>query len=191
MLDPYLLEMVAFDIETEGLDPSTCSITAASLFNGKGLCRGFVFKGECLAEDERAKEEFLSHLDNARSLCAFNGVCFDIPFIAKAWSLDPGRVHNWVVKTFDVFETCRLGLGKTFSLDKLLAANGLESKTGSGKRAIQLAQEKEWDKLNAYCMQDTRLTYLVSAQRAVVLPIKCNGGVMVLDHAHPSLFVVW
>jgi hypothetical protein len=191
MIDPALMAMVAFDIETTGLDPLRHRMTAASLFNGRGLCKSYVFKGENMEEDRVLAEEFMAHLDEAPKLCAFNGIRFDIPFIAKSLHVPPARVHAWVYKTFDVFETCKLGLGKTFSLARLLSANGLESKTGSGLEAIQLARERRWGELASYCLQDTRLTFLVSSQRAVVLPIRANERVMVLDHSHPSLFVLW
>ena len=191
-LDPSLRDMVAFDIETEGLDPKTKRITAAAVYDGNGLSKTFVFKGKSKEEDEALQEEFLSILDAAPRLCAFNGVRFDIPFIIRRWGLDPARAHDWVRKTVDVFEASKLGLQQTFKLAQLLAVNNMESKTGSGAEAVILAQEEKWEQLGAYCMQDTRLTYLVTAQMAVMLPLHTPGQQrLVMDRTHPSVFRLW
>ena len=138
------------------------------------------------------REEFLAILDAAPRLCAFNGIRFDIPYIIKDWGLDPARAHDWVRKTVDVFEASKLGLQQTFKLAQLLAVNNMESKTGSGAEAVILAREKRWEELGAYCLQDTRLTYLVTAQMAVVLPLHTSGRQrVVMDRAHPSVFRLW
>jgi uncharacterized protein YprB with RNaseH-like and TPR domain len=191
-LDPSLRAMVAFDIETMGFKAGVEPITAAAVYDGLGLSKIFLFKGEDRDTDLALREEFLSILDAAPRLCAFNGVRFDIPYIIKDWGLDPARAHALVAKTVDVFEACKLGLGQTFKLEKLLAINSMESKTGSGAEAVRLARERRWEELGAYCMQDTRLTYLVTAQMAVVLPLHTPARQrLVMDRRHPSLFRLW
>ena len=191
-LDPSLRSMVAFDIETHGLKPIEKPITAAAVYNGCGLSKVFVFKGEDKEADMLLREEFLSILDAAPRLCAFNGIRFDIPYIIKDWGLDPARAHDWVRKTVDVFEASKLGLQQTFKLAQLLAVNNMESKTGSGAEAVVLAREKKWEELGAYCLQDTRLTYLVTAQMAVVLPLHTSGRQrVVMDRTHSSMFRLW
>ena len=82
-LHPSLLSMVAFDIETEGFDPHKQRITAAAVHDGLGLSKVYVFKGEDAEEDAALRDEFLSILDAAPRLCAFNWVRFDIPYIIK------------------------------------------------------------------------------------------------------------
>ena len=62
--------MVAFDLETMGLDPKIHPITAASICNGYGFEKVYVFKGENAEEDLALQDEFLKYLDNAPSLCA-------------------------------------------------------------------------------------------------------------------------
>jgi hypothetical protein len=203
--------MVAFDIETTGLDPTQYRVTAACLYGamdgqrpgqritrdagepGPHVVKTFVFKNATpVQEDLDKREEFMAHLDSARGLCAFNGIRFDIPFLQEAWSIPACRVEAWVLKTFDVYEACKLGLNATFSLDRLLAANGLESKTGSGLYAIQLAKEGRWEELGDYCMQDTRMTYLVSSQQAIALPLHTvRGKRLVLDRQVKGMFVLW
>jgi hypothetical protein len=186
-----LRSMLAFDIETEGLDPKKHAVTCACVFNGQGVSETFLFKREDPEEDRRHKERFLELLDSAPRLCAFNGVRFDIPFLAQAWGLPAPQVESWVRKTVDVFEACKLGLGKTFGLDRLLACNGLESKTGTGLYAVQLARERRWEELGAYCMQDTRLTFLVTCQHQVALPLHTASRKLALQPAHPQPFVLW
>jgi hypothetical protein len=203
--------MVAFDIETTGLDPGSCRITAACLYGamdgprpgqriirdastpGTHVMRTFVFKTDITeTEDYLAREEFMAHLDSARSLCAFNGIRFDIPFIQQAWDVPAARVQGWITKTFDVYEACKLGINATFSLDRLLAANSLESKTGSGLHAIHLAKTGQWGALGDYCMQDTRMTYLVSSQNAIALPLQpVRGKRVFIDRGCSGLFVLW
>jgi hypothetical protein len=183
--------MVAFDIETEGFDPLKERITAAAVYNGNGLCKEFVFKGEDQATDLILRDEFLSILDAAPRLCAFNGVRFDIPYIIKHWKLDPLLAERWVRKTLDIFEACKLGLKQTFKLSQLLAVNNMESKTGSGLEAVGLARDRRWEELGAYCLQDTRLTYLVTAQMGVMLPLRTQSQRVVVDRSHPSMFRVW
>jgi hypothetical protein len=203
--------MVAFDIETTGLDPSKCRITAACLYGamdglrpgqrvirsadtpGTHVVKTFVFNTDSTdAHETEAREEFMAHLDSARSLCAFNGIRFDIPFIQQAWDVPAARVQGWITKTFDVYEACKLGISATFSLDRLLAANNLESKTGSGLHAIHLAKSGQWEALGEYCMQDTRMTYLVSSQCVISLPLHTVRGKRVfIDRSSSGLFVLW
>ncbi len=95
-LDPSLLSMVAFDIETEKFNPLKQRITAAAVYDGNGLSKVFVFKGGGQAEDLALRGGFLSILDSAPRLCSFNGIRFDIPYIIKHWKLDPLLAERWV-----------------------------------------------------------------------------------------------
>jgi len=197
--------MVAFDIETTGLDGALCQVTAACLYGFHmptqnqnqtvtqpiQVIKTFVFKGEDQAEDLRKREEFMAALDTYDRLCTFNGIRFDIPFIQEAWRVPPARAEAWVRKTFDVFEACKLAFSRTFGLDRLLEVNGLEGKTGSGKKAIQMALDKQWDALGDYCMQDTRMTHIVSSLPSIELPLNMPWGQKIfLNHDCPTLFVL-
>ena len=203
-MNPALQHMLAFDIETLGLDPSAPvtyleqgvlrtvpnRVTCACAHNGAGVSRTFLFTGEeaPTEEDLKGREEFL---DAAPLLCAFNGVRFDIPFLCRSWNLPASRAGAWVRKTLDPFEASKLALGRTFPLSRLLSTNGLESKTGSGLDAIALAHQREYARLGAYCMQDTRLTFLAASQHAVALPLHSGGRRVVLQGAGPCPFVLW
>jgi hypothetical protein len=163
--------MLAFDIETLGLNPMQLGncVTVASIYDpSRGISRTFNFLTGAEPED------FLKELDAAPRLCAFNGARFDIPFLAKIWSLPPVRVHAWMAKLFDVYEVCKLAANKTFSLNALLRENGLESKTGTGLEAVEMAKRGDYMKLESYCMMDTRLTHQVSSLERINVP-KCRG----------------
>jgi uncharacterized protein YprB with RNaseH-like and TPR domain len=112
--------MLSFDIETEGLDWSVHRIAVASVYDpSRGIEETFNFvKDE--ADRQNNVNAFLRHLDDAPGLCCFNGVKFDIPFIKHAFSVSEDRVHQWMLKLFDIFEVCRLAFGSSCSLDNLL-----------------------------------------------------------------------
>jgi hypothetical protein len=121
--------------------------------------------------DSEPEEEFLAMMDDAPLLCAFNGVRFDLPFLARRWGIPDERVGGWVRKMVDPFEACKLALNRTFSLNKLLVANGLPVKTGSGLEAVRMAHEKRWGELAEYCMHDTKMTHAaVTLAGGAILP---------------------
>lgn len=157
--------MLAFDIETTGLDRTHCDITCAAVCDREeGIREVFMF---CSGDDPEA---FMLRLDRADRLCAFNGVRFDIPFIQARWSVPWERVEGWRRKMHDVFEACRLCLDCTFSLDALLAANGLAGKTGSGANAVELWRTRRWDELGRYCLADAEQTLVVSSMSRIAVP---------------------
>ena len=157
--------MLAFDLETTGLNPETDLITCAAAYDpDAGIERVFFFSR---GDDP---EEFLALLDGADRLCAFNGARFDIPFLQAAFKPAAGRVLSWRLKLHDVYEACRLALCVTFPLQALLDINGLAGKTGSGADAIRLAREERWQELGDYCLHDTRMTHRVSSLASIRLP---------------------
>ena len=157
--------MLAFDLETTGLDPHRDRITCASAYDpAAGIEQTFVLgRGDDPAE-------FLALLDAADRLCAFNGARFDLAFLQHSLGVPAARIRSWRLKLHDVYEACRLALGVTFSLDALLEANGLHGKTGSGREAVVLAQEGRWDELARYCLHDSVVTHRVSSLPRILLP---------------------
>ena len=157
--------MLAFDIETTGLDPTKHEITCICAYDpDQNIERAFLLgRGE-------SGEEFLAMLDAADRLCAFNGIWFDLPFIQKRLGLEPERVERWIAKTWDLYYTCYQAFGRGFKLDRALELNGLETKTGSGVDAIVFAREGRWDELRDYCMHDTKQTYRVSSLPQIQIP---------------------
>jgi hypothetical protein len=161
--------MLAFDLETTGLDPHTDRVTCAAAYDpDAGIDRAFLF--QC-GDDP---EEFMALLDAADRLCAFNGARFDIPFLQHSLGASAGRALGWRMKLHDVYEGVRLALCVTFPLRALLAINGLEGKTGTGGDAVVMAREGRWKELADYCSHDTRMTHRVSSLERILLP-KTHG----------------
>jgi hypothetical protein len=157
--------MLSFDLETTGLDPVKDRITCAAVCDpDAGIERIFFFH---LGD---SAEEFMRLLDQADCLCAFNGAEFDLPFIHAQLGPPLSRVRAWRLKLHDVFVACKWGVGVTFTLQKLLDANGLPGKNGSGLDAVHLYVDEKWALLGEYCLNDTRVTHLVSSMDRIVLP---------------------
>ena len=104
--------MLVFDIETMGLDARKHAVTVVSTEDFATGCRVNYEFARVRAESPHLipalLEEMVQAFEEATSLCAFNGVRFDIPFLAKSFSLDPGTVTRWVLKTSDILESSRL-----------------------------------------------------------------------------------
>jgi RNase_H superfamily len=156
--------VLAFDIETTGFRAED-TVTCVCAFDPD---RGIEFSA-CTPMGERC-DAFLQLLDEAPLLCAFNGARFDVPFIVRRWGITSERAGSWARKLVDPFEACKLALGVTFSLDKLLAANGIACKTGCGSQAVVMAREKNWAELAEYCMQDTKKTHQAIRLGRLALP---------------------
>jgi hypothetical protein len=165
--------MLAFDIETEGLEPATCAITVAAVYDGD--TGGLQHVHNLKRDGSAAAEALMQDLDRADRICAFNGVKFDIAFIVARLKPAPARYEAWILKLTDLFEVCRLVLSSTCSLNNLLLANSYTPKTGSGLQAIEWAKQQEWELLESYCLDDARLTWQVSCPSAQVLIPLRNG----------------
>lgn len=79
-----------------------------------------------------------------------------------------------MLKTFDLFEVCKLCFNSSCSLNNILRANGHEAKSGTGVLAIEWARRGEWDKVESYCMQDAIKTHQIcsaAADAAVTIPL--------------------
>ena len=153
----FSCEMLCFDIETTGLDPNRCKVTVVcteDFVSGETKCYEFARKPD---EFEALRGQLIKHFDDSISLCAFNGIRFDIPFLAKALQIDKFKIANWVAKTSDILEQSRLRMKKTFSLNLLCEKNSIPVKISDGKEAVRMAQEGRWDELNLYCAQDVKI----------------------------------
>lgn len=171
--------MLAFDLETTGLDPCLDVVTCASAYDPEvGIERVFFFnaRGDPEQADD-TPESFFSLLDAADRLCAFNGARFDIPFLQVRYGIPDARVGRWMLKLYDLYEASRLAFDSGFSLNALLSANGLKSKTGTGGDAVGLARDGDWQTLADYCLQDAIKTHAVSSRDIVLMPVKRIGTV--------------
>lgn len=166
-----LLIMLSFDIETEGLDSDQDGITVASVYDPtRGIQKTFFFMRDGYDRQENI-DEFLAVLDDAPSLCCFNGVRFDVPFIIKAFGVPPERYTGWFYKIFDYFEICKLVFASSCGLNTMLQANGEPVKSSCGMQAVHWAREGRWEELDEYCMKDTVLTHALSSRDRVEIPL--------------------
>jgi hypothetical protein len=169
-------QIVAWDLESSGLSPLTSLITVATTYTPE---RQMIYQFATLKEgrlvkvddfDEK-KEAFMQELDDAPILAGYNTPGFDIPFIVTAFKIPPERVMKWMIKTFDVFEICKRACGgRTFGLNYVLDLNGFETKSGDGLAAVRQAEAGLFKELGEYCLDDSKLTYLISTQKRIALP---------------------
>jgi hypothetical protein len=172
--------MLAFDIETEGLNSDEDGITVASVYDPtRGIHKTFFFMREGFDRQDNI-DEFLLMLDEAKSLCCFNGVRFDVPFIIKDFGVEQERYTRWFCKIFDYFEVCKLVFSSSCGLNTMLSSNGEEVKSSCGMQAVLWAREKRWEELEEYCMRDTVLTHRISSMERVELPLTGKKNVFVV-----------
>lgn len=179
--------ILCFDIETTGLSPKHCKVTV--------VCAEDFTTGECHIFEfarypERAQElvdSLVEVFDNAKSLCAFNGLRFDIPFMATALRLPDDKCAAWAMKTSDILEQSRNRFSKTFSLNVLCETNNIPIKISDGKEAIRMAERGEWDKLNEYCAKDVSILCDLYRKQHIKLP-RANVAVNLADWARPGLY---
>lgn len=167
--------MLAFDIETTGLKPGRDKITIVCTEDFKtGQQKSYEFGRLEAAGDvdgyERAKSEMLEELTSATTLCAFNGLAFDIPFIAKTFQVDEDVVASWKRKLSDIFVYCKRMYMHTFSLNLLCQKNDVPVKISSGLQAIEWAREQNWDALKEYCEADVAILNNLYNKRHLLNP---------------------
>lgn len=149
--------------------------------NELGVKKTFNFlKDESEDVIDGLRDELFNLFDTASSLCAYNGYCFDLPFIEMKLKPEKSRVVGWYMKLFDPFWSMKLCFSRTCKLDDLLRLNGMDVKSGDGMGAIVLANEKKWEQLEDYCMKDVELTLAV-----------CERQCIKLFHSHDDFYVCY
>lgn len=181
--------MLAFDIETTGLDRKSCEITivcAEDFVSGRVYNYEFS-KARAEGSDIAAlTKKMIEDFDAAPSLCAFNGVRFDLPFFVTL-GVPEEKIALWIIKTTDILEQCRLRGLPTFGLNMLCAANGIQLKSSDGKQAITMASNCQWDALREYCADDVKILCNLYKQRFVKHP-RNNQLLDLRDWAHVELY---
>ena len=124
-------------------------------------------------------EDLVNMLDAADSICCYNGIEFDLPFIAAKCLVSDQKLAQWILKTVDVFFTVKYTIHRFYKLDRLLACNKFACKSGSGKQAIELAKSGDIQSLKSYCMMDAKLTWDLTQKEQVFLPHLVQGKPLV------------
>jgi DNA polymerase elongation subunit (family B) len=171
--------MLAFDIETLGVNKHKDLITVCSLYDQEaGISKVLRFvdlneDGEvCYIDEYRdVVDELIKYMNEADTLCAFNSLNFDIPFLQIQFDIPNDIVQGWVLKTFDILEVCRRGFNRTFNLNLCLALNNVgDGKIGDGMKAVRDAEKGLWSDLETYCLSDSMLTYELSTLDTINCP---------------------
>ena len=129
----HVRKMLAFDIETTGLDPDHSLVTVVcteDFETGERRAYEFARVRACEPQNEALlRDDLVRAFDEADSLCAFTGVRFDIPFLHSALGLSLETIAEWLLKmmmTTDILEAARPGLfgpAHTFGLNLLCQHN--------------------------------------------------------------------
>ena len=115
---------------TTGLDFAKCVVTVVcteDFHTGERHAYEFGRVRACEPQNEALlRDDMVRAFDEADSLCAFNGVRFDIPFLHSALGLSLETNAEWLLKTTDILEAARPGLfgpAHTFGLNLLCQHN--------------------------------------------------------------------
>ena len=207
--------MLAFDIETMGLDARRHAVTVVcteDFHSGKKKSYEFArlraehnealeFARKTMLDEDEADAadvqaqydslvlELVQDFEEAASLCAFNGVRFDLPFLMHAFGIDNATVTRWVLKTSDILECSRLVHGNTFSLNLLCQTNGLEMKISTGLAAVQMAIDGEWKRLDAYCADDVSILCRLYRLQVIKNP-RSDLLMSLVNWSRPGLFAL-
>lgn len=164
---------VVFDIETTGLNKSDKVTVICTEEFESGRKRVYNFGKVANDADRRALiADLSSEFDAATSLCAYNGVRFDLPFMQNDLHIPVKRITEWVLKTSDILEQLRLCEGVVCKLDHLCAINDLATKSSDGCAAVRMAREGRWEELEKYCANDVHILCELYRKRTLKHPFK-------------------
>lgn len=113
-------------------------------------------------------------LQNAGLIIGFSINRFDLPVLAKYFNF-----NLMALSRLDLLEEVELAYGSRVSLDILAQTNLGVGKTHHGLDAIRFYQEGNLKELEAYCLQDVKVTKelyeFVKKQRHLMIPRKYSG----------------
>jgi uncharacterized protein YprB with RNaseH-like and TPR domain len=144
------------DIETTGLSPVDSRVT----------CIGWLDKWKdsgvisiCETDERKLLQDFFDTFDaweDDAYLLTKNGKKFDMPFMAYRaglWDIKMPRIL-YEIDHYDMQDITY----RWVSLEDMSTILGLEGKSGTGKAAIGLWNNGQYDRLMKYCEDDVRLT---------------------------------
>ena len=156
---PKNKKYVVFDLESTGLlswygDRITCICAKDSDGN----------RFSVIDEDENSLIESYLEWINKRNpenyfIITKNGKQFDIPFILArlAFQKEASLKKALFLLKYEHFDLHEI-TGKRVSLNDMAKLLGCTLKPGTGSNAIKLWNEKRYDELKDYCMQDVEIT---------------------------------
>ena len=182
-------QMLFFDIETTGLTDKD-KVTVVCTEDYESSARKVFNFARTVSEDERQvlRRELMLDFDNASSLCAYNGVRFDLPFMQRALDIPVENVTEWVLKTSDILEQLRLRENTVCKLDYICTVNSVPSKSSSGLEAIRMAAEGRWDELEQYCANDVRILCDLYRMRRLKHPLRADAVLDLCDYVPPRFY---
>lgn len=113
-------------------------------------------------------------MERASTIIGFNINKFDLPVIAPYYL---GKIDQFA--TVDLLDLVHLSLGYRVALNDLAIATLDTKKSGHGLKAIELFNERKWQELESYCLDDVRITKELYdyAQKYGVLKLKTAKGI--------------
>lgn len=147
---------VILDVETKktfeevgGYFPDRLGIS----FVGVCVREGLTGKGEMQSYFEKDLPNLFPLLEKADVVIGFNVDNFDMQTFIPYYKADISRIP-----TLDVLTRIKDSAGHRIGLDAVAQETLGIGKTGDGLDAIKYYKNKEWDKLEKYCIQDVAVT---------------------------------
>mgnify|MGYP003331600198 CR=1 FL=1 len=147
---------VILDVETQkifdevgGYFPDRLGIS----FVGVNVRNGYGEEGEFQSYFERDLPKLFPLLEKADVIIGFNVDGFDMPTFTPYYN---GEIE--ALPTLDIMDRIKDSTGHRVALDAVAKETLGIGKTGDGLDAIKYFKNKEWDKLEKYCLQDVRVT---------------------------------
>jgi len=110
-------------------------------------------KNEYLSFFENELDKLAPILQNAGLIIGFSSNRFDLPILNKYYNF-----NVLALESLDILDDIEEKLGHRISLDQLAFTNLGVNKTGHGLDAIKYYNEKKFDVLQKYCLNDVKLT---------------------------------
>lgn len=153
-----MIKTICFDVETTGLDAWYGNVITCICARDSDGDEFSVTLENC--SEELLIKQFIIWIRERKDylLITKNGKRFDIPFIlARVMKL--GMDYCDYKFLLDMKHTdLQLVTKKWIGLDDMAKLLGVGSKLGTGLDAIKYYNEKNWDELLYYCMQDVKIT---------------------------------